>query len=1112
MRSIRPVAAFALLLATTTAVYAQETTSSVRGEVTDASGNAVAGAAVTIRHEPSGTTTRTTTDASGQYVASGLRIGGPFTITVAAPNYEATAIDNVQLQAGLVTRIPVTLNTAAIVVTGRRGPAPTYTLSQGPVTALDAEQIKSVASVNRDIRDIVRRSPFAQVDLTNGRAIEIAGQNLRTNRFAVDGVRFSDNFGLNAGGLPTTRGPVPLDAIEQLQVKVAPFDIAEGDFTGGSVNVVLRSGGNKFTGSGFYTYSGDSLAGDTTGKGPTRQKIRQDFDSDNFGGFISGPIFKDKLFFSFSYEKLKEGRPVQQGLAGFPVPTPGLTQATVDQVSAIAQSRYGYDTLGIIGTTQETDEKATAKIDWNVSDKQRLIFTYIYNDGVNQFNGVTQNATVANPLLSLRSNFYSQRQTINSGILQLNSQWSDKLSTETRISYRNFDQSVPSLGAPGPQFNVCTDPVNPPNSGVTAGNAGTGLQNCLQGGNVNVPIGSTTLVFGPDISRQANLLNVETWQGDVTARYQAGDHLLKTVFIWQHQDVYNLFVQRFTGDYYFDSIADFSAGNANRLRLAQPIGGRDPAARYNYNQFTFALQDSWDITNNLNVTAGLRYDFFVSGSRPILNSDFVGRYGFTNQETYDGRDVLQPRFGVTWKPDRRTVVRGGGGLFAGGSADVFLSNSFSNTGIAFNSIDIQRTTTGFTVPGLSGAAATAIGQAALNNVRLGVFDPTVLNYLQTNTGALSTATVNALSPNYEIPSQWKVSLSVDRRQNLGFLGDNWNFGADILYSEVNHANDYTDLRSIQCATPLPDGRPRYVAFGGNTTTCSGGLPGTNQDLLLRSSNKGRGYVLVARFDKAWGFGLNVGASYTYQNVKDVGSVTSSTAGSNYGLTVMVDPNRAAYGRSNYETTNAIKFNVGYSHAFFGDYKTRFQMFGEWRNGRPFSYTMNDPGAGRSPVFGTLGATSRYLLYVPNVSSITADPLVTYANNFAFAAFQQFVQQNNLPQGRIVGKNTGTSPDFFKIDLHADQEIPLPKFAGYRPRVRVFADLENFLNLLNPAWGQLRQVPFTAGYVAPLVNVSCVAQGANSCAQYQYSNFSPPNVQTFGRQSLWSMRIGARFEF
>ncbi len=1100
--------ATAALIMPVAALHAQDTTSTIRGDVTQG-GAPVAGAEVVITNVPSGTTSTVTTGADGSFNAAGLRVGGPYTVRVTAPGADAVEVTDIFLTAGQPFRIPVEIGSAdeAIVVTASRTGAREQ--SQGPITTLTREEIEGVASVTRDIRDIARRDPFANIDPSNSRTIEIAGQNGRLNRFSVDGVQFSDDFGLNNGGLPTSRGPVPFDAIEQLSVKVAPFDIEEGDFQGGSINVVLRSGGNRFTGSAFYTFLNDDLTGDSIKGNP----VLLDFKSEQYGGFLSGPIIKDKLFFAVSYEKLKESDPVDEGPTGlgFAAEIPRLSEAQVNQISSIAQSRYGFDTLGIGRTNSEQDEKLSAKIDWNVTDDHRVSLTYIRNKGSQQF---TQNNVVSTtgPTFGFRSNGYELQEEINSGAFQLNSTWSDRLSSELRVSYRDYNRDqTPFGGRDIAQFEVCLDPTS-----VNAGN--NSLTTCGSTATSNPRV-----FFGPDISRQSNDLNTENLSVDFDLTYQAGAHTIKGLFGYTETDVFNLFLQRSLGDYYFDSIADFQAGNANRVRIGGTPSGdvNDAAAQFSTQTFTFGIQDDIDVTDLLQVSIGARYDLFAGEDRPPLNPNFLARYGFSNREIFSGLGVFQPRVGFNWKPIDRLIIRGGVGIFAGGTPDVFLSNSFSNTGQLTNAIDISRNTSAAgcspTPGGLTPAAAAAFCAGALNGVNGRTFSPALLSFLQTNTASFAAAPVNAVDPDFDPPSQLRATLSASYEADLGFLGDGWLFGADFVYGETRRGITYTDLRSVPIGT-LPDGRTRYGPFGGAATN--------NQDLLLTNDNRGRSYIAVARFDKEWDFGLGIGASYTYQDIKDANAITSATAGSLYGNNAFEDPNFAAYGRSIYEITHAFKTSINYKRAFFGDYETNFSLFAEYRSGRPFSYTFRDPASGRSPVFGTNGNSARYLLYVPQSGS---DALVSYDSVATQNALNSFIDDTKglrKYRGMIVPKNTGTSPGNWKVDLHVDQELPVPLWS--QARIKLFADVENVLNLLDSDWGVQRQVPFS--YLASVVNVQClsapVATGttpgagvvatspAGGCAQYRYANFQQPDIviQNQNRQSLYQIRVGVRFEF
>ena len=1079
------------------AIHAQETSASVRGTVL-AGEKPLNGATVEVLHVPSGTTATVTTDANGSFSANGLRIGGPFTVKVTADGYEDSQLTDIRLSAGQPVRVSVKMEAASeIIVTASR--ANSLDVSNGPITALDREAIEGVASVNRDIRDLARRDPLVTLDLTNSRAIEIAGNNGRLNRFSVDGVQLSDDFGLNNGGLPTSRGPVPLDAIEQFSVKVAPFDIAEGDFQGGAINVVLRSGTNKFTGSAFYSYTGDKL----TGSKVSGLSADVNLYSHNYGGVLSGPIIKDKLFFMVAYEKAKDSFPYDSGVgAGVFNQVPLITPANIAQVTSIAQSVYNYDTQGFQPNQREDDEKATLKLDWNISTDHRLAFTFLRNKSTYQ---VQQN-TFLTPVfaLGLESNAYTTDEEINTGTVELNSTWSNNFSTTVRGSYRDYNRDQTPLGGRGiSQFEVCLDTVS---SGSTT--------SC----------NTARVFFGPDVSRHTNLLRTNNKSLDFTARLSEGDHDLRFIAGYTVVDTYNLFIQRTLGDLYFDSIADFQNRRANRLRLGGAVPNliaEEAAADFKTATWTIGLQDDWQATDRLVLTAGARYDLFDNNQRPPLNPNFLARNGFTNLSTYKGRGVFQPRVGFNWEASDRLVVKGGVGIFAGGTPDVYLSNVFANTGLLTNAIDIQRNTTAAGC-NVTAANAATICNDALNNAVGRNFSSAITGFLTTNVAGLALAPTDAIDPDLKIARKLKASLQADYEADLGPLGDEWLFGVQFLYDKNIYGYQWTDIRSVPIGT-LPDGRTRYGPVNGVATT--------NRDLLLTNSRRGRAWFATARFAKSWDFGLSIDGSYTRSNVKDVASLTSSTSSSNYQNNAFADPNFAAFGRSIYEFTNQWKFGLDFKKKFFGDNTTRFGLFGELRSGRPYSITALENTGGRGSAFGTVGNLGGQLLYVPT----TGDTRVSFGDTVVNSVVTQTAAQNEALfnqlvgtlglekfRGRIVPKNSQTSKSFFKLDLNFSQEFPLVRGT----KIKLFADIENVLNLIDSDWGALRQVEFP--YNAPLVRVACltvpVATGttpttaqltsssAGTCAQLRYTNTLAPSEVLQVRRSLYGIRVGAKISF
>lgn len=1077
------VAAAALLLPI--AAHAQETTSTIRGTVT-ANGAPVGDATIVTIHVPSGTRSQAKTDAQGNFTVAGLRTGGPYTVEVtsSAGNQTVTDIYTLVQQAyALPIELAGTADSGSeIVVTAStiRGAGIT---SNGPSTVLDAIQISKVASVNRDIRDIQRRDPFAAADISNngerGGAISFAGVNPRFNRFTINGVTVGDTFGLNQDASPNIRGPVPFDALAQVSVSVAPYDFRQSGFQGGAIDTVLKSGTNEFHGTGFYSQNTDGLSGTRIG---TTVFNRPKFKSETYGATLSGPILKDRLFFMVSGERNTDPRPYSTQVSSYA--SPALLTSAINDISAIAKNTYSIEPGTSLSINERTDEKIVGRIDWNVMTGQKLSFSYVNSYNVQ---GSQNNTSTSSTTYGLSTNAYALSELLRAGILQLNSDWTSNFSTEARLIYRWTRRGQePFGGRPNGQLGVCYDAVS-------------------AGSTTSCTTASPTVYFGPDNSRQTNVLFYDTWAGSFATRYQTGNHELRALIDVTQNRTFNNFVQNSLGSWYFDSVADFQARRANSVTYAGILGGGDSAAAdFNYTVYTLGAQDDWQVTDALRVTAGVRYTMYGMRDVPTLNPYFTQRYGFSNLKTYKGLDQFEPRLSFEYKPASKPYsFRGGAGIFGGGSPDIYLSNSFSNT-ITTNSLTIQRDATCNT--------AGSLCDIALNNVTGNA--PAALVTAATNvTGSTSLPRTNtgAIAPDFHLPRSLKATLSGD----LTLFG--FNFGADYYYSNTLDTPIFVDARSVVVGT-LPDGRPRYNGLLG--------FSDNNYDILVTSAHKGRSHIGVVRFDKRFDWGLSFGGSYTLQDVRDVGNATSSTINSNYRNQAFADPNYPALGTSSDQIKWAFKYNVGFDHAFFGDYRTVIQLFGETRAGRPYSYTMRDTAANRTGVFGTVltgGTTNTNLLYVPKAGT---DAIVQYDSDTTKNQLEALINNSALKnyRGQIAPKNIARNRAFTQIDIHLEQEIPT--FVG-RSRLSVFADINNLPNLLNKNWGGLRQFGFP--YAASVVTVNCVtsagavvpagtaigtaANPANGCAKYQYSSYQAPNDAAVNfNGSFYAIRIGARFTF
>jgi len=1106
------VSAAAIMMSASTAVFAQETTGGIRGQVYDSAGQAVVGAAVTVVHVPSGTSSTTVTDATGGYNVRSLRVGGPYSVTVSsAEGTEVSGLSSIGIGAPASLDILISGSADAsaavvddIVVTGARN-----TLRTSPTANFDLDSIETLPSISRDIRDFVRTSPFATVDPARQNALSIGGQNNRFNAILVDGTRQGDDFGLNDNGFPTVNSPISISVLEAVNVSVAPFDVQYGSFTGGVVNSVTKSGGNQFHGEAFYETTNEGLQGNTfafddfaTGLQQNRT-VGGEFEETTYGATLSGPIIKDKLFFLFNYEFFEATQPVLTGPedSNATNPVPGITQAQIDQVRQIAQSVYGYDAMDWRADELKIeDEKYFAKIDWNINDRHRAAVSYQQTEGGDlRLAGSSTSTTY--PAIGLLSSAYVYNTNLKNYRAQLFSDWTDTFSTELSVSYKETANITSNLGGDDfAAFQVYID--DPTGSTPRVG-------------------GERSIRFGPDRSRHANVLTVDTTSYRAVGNWDLGyGHRLKFGAEREEQDIFNLFVQVANAEYEFSSIANFQARIASSVGYSNAASNvkEDAAASFGYAQNTLFVQDTWQATDNLTLTAGVRFDWYDMDDQPLRNPAFYNRFGFENTGTLDGISVLQPRFGFNWKPTDSLTVYGGIGRYQGGSPNVWISNSYSNPGNLIGSFNC-RVSSQYS-SNFANSFSVCPNANYLNNVDGLNVNPLVQQQV-TNSANLGTGQINLIDPAFETASIWKTSLGVTKRFDMTRwgMGEGWNVTAEYVHSELENAIGWVDLNLVKTQNgTAPDGRPTY---GPNPNAAS-----LQQVLMLTNFAGGETDQVAIALSKDWYDGLLEGAgfnlSYTHLNSTDPSAGTNSTASSNYANVASSAPNEAIASTSNYEIEDAIKLNMTYSRAFFGDYRTRFNLFGQRRSGLPFSYTF---GASPAALFGETTTTQRQLLYVPATDSsgnvtLTSDPIVRYAAGFNIAGFNEYLQKTGLidSAGKITERNGYNAPDVTTWDLHIAQE--LPAFFPGGARLEGYVDIENIGNLLNDEWGVIQQLNtpgFSSGIVAincqpgraPVTAANCVGGNGN---YYQFQSYRDFTATSFNTGSVWQVKFGVRYKF
>jgi Carboxypeptidase regulatory-like domain/TonB dependent receptor len=1128
------MAVLALALATPTAIYAQETTGTIRGQITSAGTN-VSGAEVVITHTPSGSRATTRTDASGQFATSGLRAGGPYTVAISAPNMQGTTVDDVFLTAAEPFALTLNLEPAAdrterVVVTAAsvgRGRV------DGTATGLRRDKIEGIVTPGRDIRELARQSPLVTQNTVGDGGISIAGSNPRTNRITIDGVAAQDDFGLNTGGLPTRRGPISLDAVSQFNVTPAPFDVRNGGFLGGAIDIVLRSGDNNFSGSLF----GNFLADDLTGASIKNVKVSNAVEQTNYGATFRGPIFKDRLFFALAYEKFEGADTTNRGpidggsfantIVG-PLGNP-LTLADISAVTDVFKNTYKstYNVGSIPGSKPILDEKYSIRLDWNISDKHRAQFTY-RNAESTVFNFTNLGATTA----SLDSQWYFTGEADSTYSVQLNSDWTDRLQTEARVSYRDYTRlQEPPGGQNFADISVCSTLTSLDLTGnapaITCASS-TGAARAV-------------VRFGPDQFRHANFLTTTNTQGQFEARYRFADHLIKGGLQVQKREIFNLFVPNSDGTYYFDSVAAFNAGTANRLQYANNPSG-DPAkaaANFTYSILAGYLQDTYSFNDDFRVSAGLRAESYDVPDKPALNTNFVTRNGFNNQATYDGLTIVMPRASFNWNAPADIRVSGGFGLFSGGLPDVFLSNSYSNTGVLTVGVDILRDPNGTfreanNVPGFT----PAIGAAALNGLvgpNFGSSVPAAVLGLLGGIAPPPNAETNSIAKDLEIPSEWKINLAANG-EAYGLR-----LGVDLVYNIVQAGYAFRDLS----ARPLivngsqartPDGRLRYdgltaaqkASIPGQVVTSVAPAGGAARDIQLYNPKGDLGTTFVAAISasKEYDWGLNWSVSYTFQNIEELGNTGrfASTASSLYaGAFSNIDPEAPVLGRGQEEIENVFKYSVGWRGKPFGDLETRLDLFGDVRSGRPINWVMNT-GAGRSTITGLNKGGN--LAYIPDFSGTTSvstsgaillssDARVAFDSQATLSAVQTLVSTFGLPQGQIVPRGFTINDQIHLVDMKFSQQLP-GLFKGNKSFVTL--DFNNVLNMLNEDWGVVQEY----GETQTLFAVACAdatgaatPAGALACNRYRVSNASTiitnPQTRNIDR-SRWQIQVGLRYEF
>jgi len=1037
--------------------FAQMTSAAAGGRVLSAQGAPVSGAAVEILHIPTGTVSRLTTDAEGRFSARGLRVGGPYRIVASGNNLEAT-LDGQYFELSDTSSLELVLASGSsvsveeITVTGSRVGSVFDSSRMGSGSIVGRDQIEALPSIGRNIQDYIRTDPrIAQTDKERGE-ISAGGQNTRFNNIRIDGVSTNDAFGLESNNLPTVRQPISIDSIESINIALTNFDVSRSGFTGASVDAVTRSGTNEITGT-VYGVFGDS---DWTGK---RNGNRfAGFKDESTKGFtIGAPLIKDRLFIFGSYETFTRSAaaptfgPTGSNAAQI---VRGITTANIQDVQNIAKNVWGFDAGSFEAPASlDTDiEDLLVKIDWNINEQHRASFRYNSTEQVEPF---LRNIDARQ--LSLSSFWHNNNKTFESFVGQLYSDWTPNLYTELSVS-RADQTSLWDIGTPLPSIRICL--------------------------NSTTCSGADSLWLGTERFRHVNELITQTDNVTGAATWYNGRHEVKFGAEYQSQNLFNLFGRDQFGVYDFYGIEAFRQGRPGSYSLFYPTQGdvNTRAAEWTLENVAFFVQDTIDISETLNITAGLRLDIPRTNDTPLFNSVASTTFGLRNDSTVNGNRLLQPRLGFNWQPAlaQRTQIRGGIGLFQGIAANVWLSNPYSNNSVNTGAITSFNPT------------ADGIRFSADPNNQPGSRPPP-------GQGGI----VDFVDPSLKLPSAWKANLAVDYELPWYEMVAS----AEVVMTEVQEGIRYEKQNLGAPNGKHPDGRPHYW-----TTTVPGVFTGAAaqatanrnrafsvDSTIARPTSKGDGEQLTLSLQGRPDYNWSWGVAYTRTNATEVNTLTSSQAASNWNNAIRADRNADVAENSAYAIKDRLTMSLNYRQEFIAGLETSFGLFFEARSGRPFTYTfVNDAnGDGRSGVDP---------LFVP-----AAPGQVLFTGGSAMeAAFFNFVDSQKYlaaDKGGIATVNGAQAPYVRQMDLRISQEFPF--IAGRKGEI--WFDIANLGNLLNKDWGVIREVGFPGG--------SGVARFAGidpATGKYVY-NFSQSDIRDLTLrdnrgESRWSMQMGARIRF
>lgn len=1062
------------------------TTASIIGEVKDSSGEGLPGANIVAVHIPSGTTYGSTSRADGRFTLPGLRIGGPYKVTISFVGYQEYRIEDINLTLGQnyplsASLVETGMELQEIVISGNSLLSDTRT---GASTNISVRKLNALPTISRSITDFTRLTPQS-----NGRSF--SGADSRFNNLTIDGSIFNNSFGLSdIPGGQTNSTPISLDAIQEIQVNIAPYDVRQGGFTGAGINAVTRSGTNEFSGSVFFNTRSEKLVGD---KAKDQDVVTQDFSVKQQGFRVGGPIIKDKLFFFINGEQERRDDPatnyvaLRPGINDNAANVSRVLASDLDALRTYLINTFSYDPGAYENYTLATQsDKALVRFDYNMSSKSKLSLRYNYlkssRDVPTSNSGSFNNRRDNGFAMNFQNANYVINNDINSVIAEHNFLGS-KFSNNVIAGFTANRDYRSSLGGVFPLVDI------------------------LEGGR-------NYTNFGYEPFTPNNILNTDTWQFQDNFTYYAGRHTFTAGVNFEAFKFENTFTPTYYGQFVYNSLQDFyrdtdSDPNNNptlrryQLTYSNLANSALPTATTNARQISFYAQDEYQVRSNIRLTAGLRVDVPSFKQTALTNTQVEG-YTFkdavgnpikvSTAQLPKAQALWSPRVGINWDVfnDLSLMVRGGTGVFTGRPAFVWISNQMSNNGILTGSLRADNTTGVYP------------------------FNPDVTAYnLAPNPGQpASSYNIAVTDPNFKYPQTWRTNIAVDRQLPFGIVGT-----VEFIYNKEINNVIYTNVNQEPSTGTFagPDNRPKFPGFG-LSSTAQNNANRVNDNItdaiLLTNTDKGRGYSATIKLERPTIQGLSAMAAYNYSNTKDMmsaGSIAFSSWRDNF---TVAGNNLPIPAYSNNDLRHRIISAVTYRKEYAKRFASQVSFFFQAQNQGRFTYRINGDMNGDQQ-------TSNDLMYIPkdvaemNFQSYTVTvgtvPMFISAVRQA-VAFDKFIEQDEYlrkRRGQYAERNGVLMPWVNTLDISFVQEF-FVDVKGKRNTIQLRADIFNFGNMLNNSWGVSDRI----------INSSPIEYrgvDSNGVPIYRFSAVNGVLIdKTYGTSTtindVWQMQFGVRYTF